>query len=404
MSIFKPGELKLLWNFYLYLVFWTFSLMIQPYIFIYFRDLGFSFTQIASFTSAMMISLFIFEVPTGVVADLFGRKKSVFIGLIISGVSPILISLTDSYAVILFCYILIGLGITFISGAEDALIVDNLKSHNRNDLIKEYYVKMSSFMGLGTVTAFLLGSYIVKLFGIKPLWIIWGGGYLLSAGLLMFIREYGFKPVNKHKTYVESVFYPIKMSLNFIKSNRVFLNYLVGSTMVTIMVIQHDLWNVLLTDNGISNSQISLIAAITSFVIIFVPWYSKKVQSIRKALIITTSIRVALLMASVFIDSNTVLYGVCLFIVLGSLSSFESPLTSTYVQHQVSSENRATIGSVLSMIYSLTGAMAGMGIGIISDLIGIQYSIGMFSIFGLFAIYYYWNMSSNISSELSIQD
>lgn len=393
MNIFKPGEIKLLWNFYLYLVFWTFSLMIQPYIYVYFRDLGFSFTQIASFTSAMMISLFIFEVPTGVVADLFGRKKSVFIGLVISGIAPIVISMTEQYSIILLCYVLIGLGITFISGAEEALIVDNLKYHGRDDLVKEYYMKMSSFMGLGTVVAFLLGAFIVKHLGIKPLWLVWGGGYLLSAGLLLLIREYGFQPNKTPRSYLETVVAPLKTSLVFIKTNRQFFNYLIASTMVTIMIVQNDLWNVLLTSNGIEDSQLSLIAAVTSFVIIFVPWLGKKVTSIQKALIITTAIRIMLLLASLFIAPDTVFIGVLLFIVLGALSSFESPLTSTYIQHQLSSDNRATVGSLLSMIYSLAGALAGVGIGMVSDQIGVQYAIASFSIFGLGAIFFYRKMS-----------
>lgn len=399
MNIFKPGELKLLWNFYLYLVFWTFSLMIQPYTYIYFKDLGFSFTQIASFTSALMISLFVFEVPTGVVADSYGRKISVFIGLIISGIAPILISFTDNYVIILLCYVLIGLGITFISGAEDALIVDNLKFHNRDDLIKEYYIKMSSFMGLGTVIAFLLGAYIVNLFGIKPLWIIWGGGYLLSACILLLIKEYGFKPATTHKTYLQSILHPVKASVNLIQTNHAFLNYLIGSTLVTIMVAQHDLWNILLTSNGLSHSQISIIAAMTSFVIIFIPWFSKKVQSVKLALTITTTIRVVLLIVSLLIDNNTVMFGAILFIILGSLSSFESPITSTYIQKQISSENRATIGSVLSMIYSLTGAFAGLAIGLLSDAIGPEYSIALFSVFGLIAVVYFWKMEKSVNCK-----
>lgn len=400
MEIFKKGEMKLLWNFYLYLLFWTFSLMIQPYTFIYFRDLGFTFTQIASFTSAMMISLFLFEVPTGVVADLFGRKKSVFIGLVITGISPIIISLTSNYFIVLFCYIFIGLGITFISGAEEALIVDNLKFHGRDDLIQEYYVKMSSLMGLGTVIAFLSGSVIVRVFGIKPLWFIWGGGYLFSAVLLIFIKEYGFKPERRHTTYLSSIISPVKLSIDFIRNRKTFLNYLIGSSIITIMFVQQDMWNVFLTNNGINKSHLSIIAAITSLIIIFVPWLSKRVKSIKKTLIATTAIRIAILLSALLINNNTVMLGVVLFIILGSLSSFESPLTSTYIQTQVDSQNRATIGSVMSMIYSIVGAAAGVLIGYSSDLIGVKFSIALFSLFGLFSLIFYSRMHYENKKEV----
>lgn len=393
MSIFKKGEIKLLWNFYIYLLFWTFSLMIQPYMFIYFREIGFSFTQIASFTSIMMLSLFVFEVPTGIVADLYGRKKSVFIGLIITGIAPIIISFTDNYLVILICYAVIGLGITFISGAEEALIVDNLKFHNRDDLINEYYVKMASFMGFGTVIAFLLGSAIVKYWSIKPLWIIWGAGYLSSAIMLLFIKEHGFKPIKKHDSYYKTILSPVKSSIEYIKINRNFFNYLIGSSMITIMFMQNDLWNVFLTDNGINKSYLSIIASMTSVVVIVLPWLSKKVKSIKRALIATTIIKTIILIFALFINSENIYIGVFLFIILGSIYSFESPLTSTYVQSQIESENRATMGSLMSMIYSILGAIAGIGVGFASDIIGIKFSIALFSIFGMLSLYFYSKMS-----------
>lgn len=394
MSLFKMGELKLLWNFYIYLVFWTFSLMIQPYIFVYFRDLGFNFTQIASFTSAMMISLFLFEVPTGIVADLWGRKNSVFIGLIIVGIAPIIVALSTNYFVILVSYIAIGLGITFISGAEEALIVDNLKFHGRDDLIKEYYIKFSSLMGLGSVVSFSLGALIVEKFGITPLWYIWGGGYLFSAILLIGIKEHRGETNNGDHHILKKMITPVKESLRYIKGNRTFLNYLLGSTFVTVMFVQRDIWNIFLVENGIRRSYLSLIATATAALTIVLPWLTRffKNSSVRKVLVATTILRVGILISALAINSQTLYLGVILFVILGSISSFESPITSTYVQNSVDSEIRATMGSFMSMIFSIVGGVAGIAIGILTDLVGLRISIVSFGVFGLISLYYYLRM------------
>lgn len=401
MTIFKKGELKLLWAFYIYLIFWTFSLMIQPYTFIYFRNQGFSFTQIASFTSVMMVSLFVFEVPTGIVADIWGRKRSVLIGLVTVGISPIIIVFSKSYYIILFCYILIGLGITFISGAEEALIVDNLKFHQRDDLVKEYYIKLSSFIGLGTVVSYGLGSIIVNYFGIKPLWFIWSGGYLLSALLLQLIQEHGFKPYRVKSGFKNSFLLPVKRSVIFINNNKFFFNYLIGSSMITILFVQKDLWNVFLVDNGIKESRLSIIALATSFIIIFLPWLSKKIEvkSVKYVLVITTIIRIAVLVGVIFIKRENIIWGIVLFIILGSINSFESPITSTYVQNEIESDNRATMGSFMNMIYSVVGAVAGIVLGLLSDFIGIQYSIVLFSLFGFISLYFYLKISPKLREE-----
>lgn len=390
---FKKGELKLLWNFYIYLIFWTFSLMIHPYTYIYFRDLGFSFSQTASLTAAMMLSLFIFEVPTGILADRKGRKVSVMTGLLIVGSAPFLIAFTDNYYIVLSAYILIGLGMTFISGAEEALVVDNLKFHGREDLIPEYYTKFSSFMGLGTVAAYALGSLIVRYAGIKPLWYIWGAGYLLSAVLLLFIKEHREPREEKRSSFLE----PVKLSLSFIKKNRGFLNYVLGSAFMTIVAVQKDLWNLLLRDNGLEISTISLLASLTSFVVIFLPWLSKKFRDkpLNRVLTVTALIRVVILVLALFVENIRLL--AALFILLGSLYSFESPLTSSWVQNRLDSGFRATMGSFLSMFYSLAGAGAGIFMGFMADFAGTASTIAFFALFALAGALFYSRISFRIN-------
>jgi len=77
MKIFQKGELKLLWPFYLDAFLSPMLFFMPAFVVVYFRDLGFSLFQISLLTMMMPLSMFLFEIPTGAIADLYGRKFSV---------------------------------------------------------------------------------------------------------------------------------------------------------------------------------------------------------------------------------------------------------------------------------------------------------------------------------------
>jgi len=113
--------------------------------------------------SALEIAIFVFETPTGVVADLVSRKLSVVIGLVIIGLGFILEGLTTMYVVIFVAQVVWGLGYTFISGALDSWISDQLD----NESIEKIYIsgaqidRASSFVGI--VLAAIIGMVEVRM-------------------------------------------------------------------------------------------------------------------------------------------------------------------------------------------------------------------------------------------------
>ncbi len=119
MKIFKEGELKLLWPFYLDALISPMLLFMPAFIIVYFMDFGLSLFQISLLTMAMGISLILFEIPTGAVADLYGRKFSVLLGTVIQGLSILSIFFLHNYYYLFFAFALLGLGSTFNSGARE---------------------------------------------------------------------------------------------------------------------------------------------------------------------------------------------------------------------------------------------------------------------------------------------
>ena len=87
----------------------------------------FSMTDIGIVEALLHLSIVIFEIPTGILCDRFGRKRSLLIGNGLSIVYAILMLATDQIFFIGLALMSLGLGITFQSGAEEALLYDSLK-------------------------------------------------------------------------------------------------------------------------------------------------------------------------------------------------------------------------------------------------------------------------------------
>lgn len=92
------------------------------------RDVDMSPLQLVLAGTALEVAYFLFEVPTGVVADLYSRKVSIVIGAVVSGIAMIVIGALPQVGYAIAGMAGWGAGWTFRSGAEDAWLADELGS------------------------------------------------------------------------------------------------------------------------------------------------------------------------------------------------------------------------------------------------------------------------------------
>ena len=90
------------------------------------RELELSPLELILMGTAMEAAVFLFEVPTGVVADTYSRRLSLIVGYIGMGVAWMAVALVSSPGMIIALWALWGLAYTFTSGAEEAWITDEV--------------------------------------------------------------------------------------------------------------------------------------------------------------------------------------------------------------------------------------------------------------------------------------
>jgi MFS transporter, DHA3 family, tetracycline resistance protein len=140
--------------------------------------------------TALEVAVFVFEVPTGVFADTFGRRRSVIVGCMLMGSGFALEGAIPRFAAVLAAQAVWGVGYTFISGALEAWIADEAPDRDlgRVYIRGEQADYLGSFVGIPA--GVLLGLVALNL----PL--LMGGALTVALGLALILAmpERNFRP------------------------------------------------------------------------------------------------------------------------------------------------------------------------------------------------------------------
>lgn len=157
--------------------------------------------QLVLIGTVLELSVFLFEIPTGVVSDLKSRKLSIIIGYILIGIGFLIEGVFPYFVTVLVAQIAWGIGYTFTSGSQQAWIADEI-GEERASLA---FIKGAKAGNLGQIIAIplsiLMGYFMINL----P--IIIGGLCMigLAVYLMIFMKEENFKPLDKEGRMKENM-------------------------------------------------------------------------------------------------------------------------------------------------------------------------------------------------------
>src|SRR5512133_3283327 len=186
-----------------YLVLMLFSTLAASFIWgintLFLLDAGLSstaaFTANALFTAGMVL----FEVPTGVVADTWGRRVSYLLGSVTLAVSTVLYWLAWHMQAPFWAWavasVLLGLGFTFFSGATEAWLVDALHATGFTGHLESVFGRAQSVGGIAMLGGSVAGGFIAQATNL-------GVPFLFRAAMLgvtlvvawWFMHDMGFSP------------------------------------------------------------------------------------------------------------------------------------------------------------------------------------------------------------------
>ena len=141
----------------------------EPFLMLFFLEKGLNFTQIGSVYAAREISRYIFEIPSGILADAWGRRRVLAGSFIFYMLSFAIFYFSESYSYIMVAMVVYAFGDAFRTGTHKAMIFEYLKIKQRESEKVSYYGGTRAASQTGSAFSSLIAAAIV----------FWSGKYEL---------------------------------------------------------------------------------------------------------------------------------------------------------------------------------------------------------------------------------
>lgn len=133
----------------------------KPYLVVYLLGNGLTLIHIGLLVSIREIVVNLFEIPSGLFADTFGRKKVLLISFVFYQIAFIFFFFCDSFFIASIAMFFFGLGKAFRSGSNKAMLYTYLEKKSWQGHKTFVYGKTRSFSLLGTAISSILAIVLI---------------------------------------------------------------------------------------------------------------------------------------------------------------------------------------------------------------------------------------------------
>ncbi len=356
---------------YLFSFFWL-SMVIIPVIVPFFESRGLSLAQVFYLQAIFALFVVLFEVPSGYLADVCGRKKTLVAGSIFHGLGFSWLCVADGFAELVLFEMLVGLGMSLLSGADLSLLYDSQQVLGQGPEEKTRGIANLRFVkSIAEGVSALLGGFLViysfdfvvianAVFAWCPL--------ILTLGLTEapFTRMEPAKPVHNLSRVIRHLFVNDRL-LRLICMNITFFSL---ATFYVVWMLQ-PYW----LDQGVPLAAFGLLWAAQSFLFAF----ASKVCPVMERRFGARPVLVLMAILPIAGYFGMSIWGGALGIVM-SFSFFISRglnqvILTDALNTRVPSEFRATANSMTSFMFRGVYIVTGPLIGLLIDWYGMQVTL-----------------------------
>lgn len=329
---------------------------------------GLSYSEIMLLQSISAISVVIFEVPTGAIADKISRKFSMSLSGFVVGFALILYIVFNNFIIFVIAEILFGVGLTLYSGADTSLLYESLNKLDRKDEFQVIEGHAASNVFYGQAIGSAISGFLYAYFATLPLWISVVNVFIAS------VIAFGFTEVernkSKHKYHIH-ILESLKISF---KNARILWAFSFAAIMgfifrTTFWLYQpyFDKVNIDVKYFGLIFFLFNIVAAISSKYII---------RSVSKKRPRKVLIRLLMIVGFTFIFPVLLLspFSILILAVQQMVRGLYRTVLRFYINHQIQDEYRATVTSLVSLAMSLSFAIFSPFVGVALDNKGTEFT------------------------------
>lgn len=356
----------------------------------YLASKGFSLVQLGLLEAIFHVTSFLMEVPTGSVADIWGRKVSRLSGRLFGALSLAIMFLAPTFPLQVLGFICSALGYNLESGAGDALLYDSLLLDGQ----ESSYLRVKGLDELlyqsCSVVAFLVGGLLATLD------YSYAFSLTILTNLLAFLLALFFKEPEIEKEPRSGLFSGILNSLKsqIFSSVKVFretprIAFLIVFSeslfafMISLFFYLQNFW----TDQGYLPDAIGYAYAAHAMLAAFFSFNAHRIERKinEKGILVACPIFLALCLWGIALTPYTMAF----YVILGCMEGLLAPTISSYLNKLIPSRFRATILSFQSMAYSLFMIMIFPLVGLIGSTHSLLLSFTLMAIAATLLVFAY---------------
>jgi|GEM_PF-1879227 len=302
--------------------------------------------QFAIIMSVFSLSILLLEIPTGVISDLIGRKKTLLLSRLMYIIEVYILAFHNGFLMFLIAKIISGIGVSLASGTDSALLFDSLKRLGRQKEHKKIFGISQTIMSVSMAFVFIIGAFLFSINAKLPA--ILTLPFMVAGFIFTFFFE---EPYQNHKkinfkNYVKHfkqavVYFFKKAELRYLA----FYSLVIGSAISAMQSFS----SVYYENIAIPISLIGVCAFAAS---IITAWSSKKTHSIeerigeRKSLYF---VQIVTLIAVILMSLMMRYIGILFYFLIAFICGFYAITLNDYANKHVRTSHRATMLSINNM-------------------------------------------------------
>ncbi len=218
-------------TYYLYRIF-NELMPIYPLYMLMFEKGGMSITQMSGLLAIWSVPAVLLEIPTGVIADHYSRRNMLLLGQILRAAGYLTWIFANGFWLYALGFILWGIGGTFRSGSEEALLYDSLKAEGNERNFDRMLGRGRLFSSISTVLASVVGGYLGMHYGFLPALLLSILSALLGAVTVLSMKEVNLYKEHWCKKEKRTKIHTLFEALSFVLKKKEILLYCLLALMV----------------------------------------------------------------------------------------------------------------------------------------------------------------------------
>lgn len=311
------------------------------------------------------VTVVLLEVPTGIIADKWGRKKMIVLSALLECFMFLILVFATEFWHFAVAIFLAGIARSASSGSENAMLYDSLLQNGQEQAFEKYLGRLNVFDFTAAIIAALCGSLLASRYGFELNYWISFVSMLVSVCVSLMLVETAVKSKSDESIEIKE---HIKSSVHvFRKHPGVYLVVLSGMVIGAALNFIDEFWQLYLNRlevpvlySGLFSAAI-MIVRLPGNIVAHVIKSRFRYRTILSG--VTAIFAVGFLYISVIKDytSLVAIFLICL------LSGIIEPITTGYLHHRINSSMRATIDSFQSLGLNVVLIITGLGFGYFSS-------------------------------------